>query len=284
MLGSPAGTDSVLVAYRLSADREAGLKGDGVVSGLWSEWGSNRDQVLLSVKCCGWQRDSAAFAAAADAELVVRAAYGEKGAYLYCEVTDDEWVHAETGWVRDALDMYVDRLSLATLRSLDPSDAYMMPGQWTVTKSYAQMAVPVAGGALDSLSYNAYTSRWGHLSETMVGLGSGDGGPFVDIVELGPNRRAIEWHIPWSLYGNGGMAAPSEGQRAALVIGYNDADGHTKRAPDALRWKNRSDPWKRCPDPADPKAMSPCDSWGEIEFGPAFEGGAVAVAADVARG
>jgi hypothetical protein len=231
-----------------------------------------------------------------DAQLFIRAAWGEKGLYLYAETLDDlfvglvadpeematlppwenqSYVGAEQ-WMNDcfdfALDIYnseeqkshfIDFPSQLTRTFRQYQFRYSTPSQPAIIArinyidpQWPDMCLPQTNGQCWPLKMNQYA-----IEEIRS-----DFGILFEVLDVGANRRAQEWCIPWSEIGTG-ITKPAAGTRCAVSFGYNDIDA-TETAYiddlDVLSFKNRGNEFTHR------ERAERCGfdgNWGDIEFG-----------------
>jgi hypothetical protein len=279
-LTAPDTSDYVLVAYKLTPAQESLFVRDAAMSPFWSAWdrantgdSMRLDYVDLTVEKNAWVAGGAQFSGHGDAGEVIRAAYGEKGLYLYFGVTDDNW-QQPADFETDVLDFLIDRRSSQEIRECNPFDC-LPSGVWALWSSWpvyssVQYQIQVGGLSVPQrvrLNYlEGSTMYWGNVLTDS--LASTHNGMDLDVVSLGENLTAAEIRIPWVWVGDaGGVGAmPAEGRRVGLSGGYNDVDsGQASSMLTRLRWKEK-DPYNTCVDLNPPHDV--CDSWGDIETGP----------------
>jgi hypothetical protein len=315
--------DAVLVAYELTPDEEGMYSNtDGALSNFWSAWdkdtqnkldyvhelpsthgsgiaGAGPDDVCYGVCGCTYPGFTSG---EDDAQLFVKAAWGEKGMYMLVEAVDDifvglvatggdaqimsETMPGETSayidagsWMNDCFDMFLD---------IYPSD---------------QLSPHIMANTLDYLTYTTYQYQYR--------FGSNEPASLIRINYVDPtwkecnpdcwsllfNKYAVteaeqlyqikietvfenegkktqEWLIPWKSVA-AGIPKPTIGARTAVTFQYNDMDAMAADMPDlddldVLFFKNLRTPLAhRIPN----EACGMSVPWGDIEFGGKLNGG-----------
>lgn len=280
---APDPSDSILLAYGLTADMEQQFSSsDGKLSPFWTQIDAGKDRIEMT------QRRNAASGAAFnfvlthDCNMTVKAAYGHAGVYLLFEINDDNdvaWPNAYTGTEKeqfylefDAVDVLMDSRSVASISDEQNRDMFLSRsfGLTFTTRQY-QVACGTPKERPTGFK-RAIPDPWDfHSTFYTFDQAKRVFGSEIENIKTGPFHKAQEWFIPWSAYGAGLEETPAAGARFGFSAGYNDRDegehfppgktssGGTVKASNALRWRNRSDPWG---------SDKPPYNWGEIELGP----------------
>ncbi len=294
------GTDPyhILDGYALTPEQEASFVVDNQKSPFWDEWEKNPGkfdivELLPSAPGNAWERSERGFNDDADASMEVRAAWGEKGLYLYLLVRDNQFVNSGVTciydpiseenwcpddprslvWANDAIDMYIDGFSTDYHH---PSIADEIFHNKTIDrKTRTMMQIQCQFGATNppetfSLNKIGDNGQFQMDRNVMIQtLPQTHDGMMLDFVTITGNLRAQEWFIPWGQVGKNGIQKPTPGTmtaKIAFACGYNDADGSATSF-DALRWRNAADPTKRVQDwSTGSGAYVPTEAWGDIRF------------------
>jgi len=282
--------DAVLLAYGLSQDQEQQFDAaDGKVSPFWELIGAGRDHVRLTVARNG----SKGFSGPEDAELVVKAARGSAGLYLFFEASDDAWVEQSSSggyWQSDTVDVVIDDRSSEEIYRARPADVFLNPCQWALTLTCKQIQLCYGGSTGPSTFGHNYADLWemtyhqvdladgkgelssaafdfetrGETKQWVAGTAGEHRGMAFDVAAISANRKVQEWFIPWDEVGAGVVGGePDEGVRLALSVSYNDKDDPGAAGCDRLHWINRTSPWG-VPGLKGPNPIS----WGDLEMGP----------------
>ncbi len=266
---SPANPDDrVLTAYALDADQEKQFAADGAVSPFWGQYTESHDRAALTVKNNLAKRGETwkSVEEPDDARVRIRAAHSRAGLYLLFVVEDDQW--APVNELADSLDFHLARRSSEDIWGADPADVFLKRESFALVLSGNQHQIPVGGDPAGKRPlFRNYPDPWDVArAEEELSSARKRYGISVDLVELGPKRRAVECFLPWEWVGHGEpVEEPEVGSRLALSLGYNDSDpaDHEEGAFDRLRWSNRLDPWWQ------PGNKGPQPSpWGDLEMGP----------------
>lgn len=263
-------SDSVLVAYGLSADQEKTWNGtDGKLSAFWSTLDTLHDSISLTQKRNGSGGNNFSAVLTNDARLAVKACHTAAGLYLLLVATDNRFVAVEDTnhyLDYDAVDMLIDSRSSRDLCKADVKKSFVCLawGLSLTTRQYQSAYGDTAPPAM--LKRNGPTPWdmvYGFVTRTAA---RAQYGIEVDHAVIDKYTKAQEWFIPWSEVGNGGMARePAAGVRIGFSPGYNDRDHGEQLVgqSDGLRWIGASSPWGasaeggKCP-----------LNWGDIEMGP----------------
>lgn len=265
---APDLNDAVLVMYKLSPTEEAQFNAhDGAVSAFWSKWDManasalTKDYIFMAsddVKYA-WNHDSAkTFIGHDDAQLQVRAAYTDKGAYFYCAVTDNIWT-PHSNWGTDVIDFFIDNVPQASVA--DPVN-WFNPTQWALTSNSRELLVPMGGSSISTFGFIRYNDQ----ALSVVGtLPPTVDDPTLDkmtmeLVIRDGMHRVSEWFIPWTQWGL--TAPPPMGATLAFTCEYNDADSSVAGIR-TLEWIGLCNPYCMPPNAA---------TWGEVEIGPDYDG------------
>jgi hypothetical protein len=255
--------DSVLVAYKLTADQSAQFSAtDSVVSPFWSLIAeSDHDYWKLLPSTSAYLQGAATgFAGDSDAQTVMKAAYDTNGMYFYFRIIDDSWT-ADTGWQPDKVDLYIDKHPssyLNVLDSLTAIDGITRYATGKITQTAQQLWIGMGDSLpLTGFQMNAWDSNSQTFLNTTVDLAAAP--KKMKRVVIDPNTRVLEMFIPWTSYGVGGVdtSVPAPmGTLYAISGGYNDLDtGST--APDCLRILHNGDPY-----------LADANHWADVELGP----------------
>lgn len=278
----------VLDAYRLSGEQEAAFdETDGLPSSFWSAWDADggMDYVQMNPLYPGnaWNRSDEGFIGESDAQALVRAAWSDRGLYLYVQVVDDQFVDdalvcikeycpndpSELSWANDAMDLYLDIYS-TDLHEAAPDMVFANPTRNRLTKKTIQIQYQFGSATTkDRFSFNRADPLTADLiidrNVTFADAKANYDGLTGEAVTLNDFTKAQEWFIPWSYVGNGGIPTPNPGTSFAFTVGYNDADGGATDM-DCLRWRNAADPTKRIQDLATGLTEHvPTEPWGDIQ-------------------
>ncbi len=278
----------VLDAYRLSTDQEAAFdETDGLPSSFWSAWDDDpgMDFVEMNPIYAGnaWNRSDEGFLGQTDAQAFVRAAWSDRGLYLYVQVVDDQFVDdalvcikeycpgdaSELSWANDAMDMFLDVYS-TDLHEAAPDLVFAKHTRNRLTKKTVQIQYQFGSATVkDRFSFNRVDPATADLiidrDVTFADAKANYDGLTGEAVTLNDYTKAQEWFIPWSYVGNGGISIPNPGTLFAFTVGYNDADGGATDM-DCLRWRNAADPTKRIQDLSTGQTEHvPTEPWGDIQ-------------------
>jgi hypothetical protein len=270
-LTGPDTSDYVLVAYRVTPAQESLFVRDTAISPFWSAWDRvntdsvRLDYVDLTVEKNAWVTGGAQFTGHGDAGMVIRAAYGAKGLYLYFQISDDSWMSP------DAICLVLDRISSDSIRKCNPFECYFQPSWgWSLTNSSVSCRVQVgtaSGRPTASVLFHDPNPDYCDPAPCPTPLDN-----LADLSRTALGLRESEWFFPWAWVGYGGLdTTPDVGRHCALSVSYDDADTAEPGLPYArtsLQWKERT-PFYPCDDMTPPHTF--CDAWGDIEFGPALE-------------
>ena len=262
----PDVNDYTLVMYKLGGGDHYSAT-DGVLSGFWSKWDNySRDYVSMKSDQSQYLYEvGPKFQGGDDAGLAVRAAYNEKGVYLYCDVNDNSFVEpgAPGTWGTDVVDLYMDALNKAGLENVEN----LFGAQWALSTSSKQLQVAMGNTAkVSSFNFRKYDAvDMLTMTNNNVPFGSGIIGDCnydsinCEIITVSATRKIQEWYIPWSQWLGEGGAMPAVGTRLAFIAGYNDQDGDAAGQTKSLRWREHCDPY--C------GISKGLPTWGEVEVG-----------------
>jgi hypothetical protein len=315
--------DYTVVAYKLTAEQEEQFRhDDGLISEFWSAWDNDRDEKLdyvymvplthgrnpgsmddgREVDMCPPDVQTGFTSGQDDAQMWVRAAYGEKGLYLYCEVLDDDFVgligEQPTGadwpfpyvgsehWMNDCFDFALDIYGSEEQRS---HWLTILPGQQTMTMWQYQYRFGTSEPAsIVRLNYadpawegwfDSWLLKYDQLS---VSEAQAKYGILFEGVATGDKCKTQEWFFPWSKVA-AGISMPSQGQKIAAIFQYNDLDMEADKTAigmDCLFFKDRSNFLNQRADYTvrkynggeiivadNERACYEGTNWGDIEFG-----------------
>lgn len=278
----------VLDAYRLTTGQEAMFsETDGELSAFWVSWDQNpgMDYVEMDPTYPGnaWNRSDEGFIGQTDAFTTVRAAWSDRGLYLFVKVIDDQFVDdalvcigdycpadpGELAWANDAMDLFLDVYS-TELHEAAPDLVFANYLRNRLTKKTVQIQYQFgATTSKDRFSFNRVDPATGEMiidrDVTFADAKVNYDGLTGEAVSVNDYTKAQEWFIPWTYVGNGGVPTPNPGTYFAFTVGYNDADGGATDM-DCLRWRNAADPTKRVQDWSTGQAEHvPTESWGDIQ-------------------
>lgn len=248
-----------LAAIPLTPAFEADLRRDGRLSPIWATLREKTPPVTIDAKFAVLRdgKPGQRSGAGAGDRVLMQAAHGEAGLYLYFEVADNSWESGEGGV--DQIDFHLASHSKAFLAAAGASPAvYTRAPVYDLLRRAVQIQVPVgaAGGAVAEVGVG-YWDPWDPAGEKLAADQNFAGtGLWAEVIGLAADRRGLEMLVPWPLAGNPGLAGrPPSGSRLTLMVGYGDS------GPDAkLCWPGGRDPWGQ---PAeDPGARLAV--WGEI--------------------
>lgn len=276
-----------LTAYRLPSSMETSFSAfDGNLSPFWNEW------QIQSIECPLLQpfheKESSSsenpmeernqFHGPFDAQMTVRAAYGENGLYLLFDVIDDEFPgpRSRFSWANDAVDFFLDRHSPEELYGdtakyffLKGSEAELTQSQIQFQHSFAEpesrdsvnIVIPRSDFKLEEYTGSAGVA---FLSRRIAVDDSGNAeGIRVETVVNNEMRVAQEWFIPWSMIRKE-KGPPERGESMSLSMAYNDMDsdnslmvGKGGILPKKVSWDGFRSPYDRGRD----------TTWGRLRFG-----------------
>jgi hypothetical protein len=270
---APNLTDRVLIMYKLDATQAAEFSAtDGKLCTFWQQWdsqngaGLTRDYMAMNSgdAAYAWNRcASSPFAGADDAVVDLRAAYTDQAAYIYCKVTDNNWVDY-SGWATDVVDIYLDAMNSTAIT--DPMN-WFNPTQWALTFSTKQIQVGMGStAAITGYNYRFYDDLAMSITDHAATFGEATyDGMTMEVVAEGTNVKTQEWMIPLTQWG---ITNTAEGTNYAFTGGYNDIDNDAPDCVNSLRFVNLCDPYCEPPNPA---------TWGDVELGPALGNGTISV-------
>ncbi|MFO7670386.1 MAG: hypothetical protein R6W31_12060 [Bacteroidales bacterium] len=279
---APDPSDSVLVAYGLSAEMESRFSAvDQRVSEFWRLIDVNRDQVELKQRTHAAQGAGFNPVLTHDCNMGVKAAYGADGIYLLLEINDDNdvaWPNEFAGTENeqfylhfDAVDLLTDSRCIAEISDQENSDQFVSSsfGLTFTTRQY-QVACGVENDRPTGFK-RALSDPW-DFNGTYYTFEDAQSqfGIQIENIKTDYYYKVQEWFIPWSEYGGGMAGEPDAGTRLAFTAGFNDRDegehfppgvtssGGSVNGSNALRWIGKTDPWGANKAPF---------GWGEIELG-----------------
>ncbi len=275
-------TDSILIAYGLTAGQEKQFSStDKKISDFWTLYGDEKDCIKLQQQKNGAIGSAFNFVLTHDCNMKVRTAYGADGLYLLVVINDDNdvaWPNEFAGTENeqfyhnfDAVDLLIDSRSIKEISN--PENKEMMVsrsfGLTTTTRQYQvacgtekQRPVGFKRALADPWDFHGTYHTFEEATKQF--------GIQIENIKVDYYYKAQEWFIPWSEIGGGLPGEPDAGTRIAFSTGFNDRDkgehfppgvtssGGTLKASNALRWINKSDPWR---------SNKPPYNWGEIEIG-----------------
>jgi len=276
-------TDTILTAYPLSLEEEDAFSlTDGSASSFWDDWHD-----LDLIKMDGHTNEAETrppFDGAADAHMIIRAAYGLKGLYLHIFIMDDKLLSPKnfSQLTCDAIDLYFDSRTQEEIKNVPRAD---MATPWynAITKTTKQLNVWVA---TDKVNYQ----YWDDALMQWVGIASLGGMNVMSFEEIQDNYDGLgmerigksnvvdvqEWFLPWSQLGIDITAIGTDGMYFGFSGGYNDKDDYGAELGSGLWWLKHN-PWSYGPpeDPDNPrgsvKKVGACqcpewalESWGHI--------------------
>jgi hypothetical protein len=276
----------VVKAYLLTAAEENCFsRTDGPGSFFWTAWDQNSQldkATVLSIQANlarGLVPDDVN-----DCKVTIKAAYGERGAYLLIELMDNVWmgVISGTDYINDAVEVFTEKHSSSYLYSHQTLFKDINISQ--LTETYMQLQICFGGvDQLERFSYNYYypAVTGSPLTQPMDFVVYNRNIIFDEAdqtygmkIEVLPtvsgeeNIRREEWLIPWSVWGGPNdpplSAKPAVGAKLAFTFGYNDKDLFDEPQASCLRWKNAADPYTTATKSTG--TVTTVDSWGDMEF------------------
>ena len=260
---------SLLHAYRISKAEEAAFSiKANTIAPFWQAWNSiSISKIWLTPYGERPNNQASTMHSEFDAQAVIKAAYGDKGIYLLCEVMDDDFAGAisKDYWANDVIDFFFDQHASGELYKR-PDDYFFVPGlELTRTSMQVQYAFGKNTPA-DSIGINVYNPSFiakenkftdevlaGAFKYQVVDVSKAvvEIGLQVHTVHKNEITRYMEWCIPWHLLVAEG-SRPAEGKRLAFSIVYADMDsvmldgvrdGNGNPKPKQISWNGRDNPY-----------------------------------------
>lgn len=278
---STADTDICTALELLPDDEVLFTVADSVPARFWN---NNKFQtIVLTTAKNGTNRSYEGFKSVFDAQLSLKAAYGDSGLYILSSIEDDtfgvdyssypgcqsfEWL----GWKADGVLLCFDTLSPNQLMS-DPRRNFPMEGMW-LSRSHVTYQINLVDSGDQSFLYQtSFNPQWDSLNginligrpgeKTMFvrkwtplqSLSKSDPDLIIRHFFIDSIHRAIEWRIPYRMVGTGIKRPASWKKEIACNFGYYDMEGPCTNAADELFWmKNDYEYPGRC--------------FGRLVFGP----------------
>jgi hypothetical protein len=262
---APDLNDSVLVGYQLSTYELVQYNPAGTtLAPFLDRWdyynaaGLSRDYLFMASDNPQyvWNENAGvSFTGHDDAQITVRLAYSNNGAYFYIKVEDNIWT-PYTSWATDCAEIYLDIIPLTQ----QTSDGWFNPTQWALSPSSKQIQLPFGGSTPAQINIRMYDSATATMKDNLIDNNSAKYDALNwKLVSIDAVHKALELFIPWSQWGM--SMPPPNTQSVCFTVGYNDVDDGNPADVKSLHWRGLCDPY------CGPNVAT----WGQIEFGHALE-------------
>lgn len=261
-------SDHVIYASALTAEQEASFNArDGKISDFWSDW-NGKDYAKLAPLTHYHVNRNFFDNGNDDCQLEVKLAAGAAGFYLYCLVTDDQFMMPPfaTASSFDALDFLFDSQSPMEIKE-QVSGVFGNSSFFFTSQQYKLFVgdnntTPTEMGFV---KVNAFAPNWDDVYSIDQ---LGEMGVKIEILNISSTQKVMEWFVPYAHLMGAGITSIEEGTSIAFCAGYNDRDAETGDLDCAIRLKGHADPISGIDyeDGSEDDFAARGEYWGEVIF------------------
>jgi len=272
---APDPGDSILVAYQINAVAEQAFAAtSGAPAAFWADWETEGNDIAALNKV---ENGSGTITNDDDASMVVKAAYGEDGVYLFAEITDDNF---RSG---DVLRFFFDTEPSNWVQTwYETTGSFHLEHECFISNSGSYFEIPCGNTTPSEIKsvfvQPDYQNGGSYLKDSLLSVSNlavNFDGMKLKMLEINAQKRFVEFYLPYSYFSNYNMGGglyplPLKGDLIAFCPQYIDKDGTNSGE---LSLNKGTDPLNCTRTPYNDN----CFPWGDIEIGPIWKTGETSI-------